>query len=843
MTVPAGPGLEGRRLGDFEVVRELGRGGMGVVYLARQVSLNRLVALKVLGGLALSPRAVQRFRREAEAAAKLHHTNIVQVFGSGEQDGAHFYAMELVNGPSLDRVLRQLRQAHEPPVPGGESAWEEPPTDLARTGTYVEGAGPAADLVTAASPSSIGSDGHYFDAIACMTAEVADALDYAHRQGVVHRDVKPANLLLSPDGRLSVNDFGVARLLEEPGVTQSGEFVGTPAYMSPEQVAAGRKPIDHRTDVYSLGATLYELLTLRRPFAGEGREQVLAQILHKEPRPPRKLNGRVPADLETVCLKALEKDPDRRYQTAGEMAEDLRRYVNRFAIRARRAGPVERLRKWVKRRPALAAALAGVVLLAAVAGAFAYRAHLAERQRQEDQELAREELLAERRQHALDQALAAAMGGDLDQAEKAIAEAERVGASPGQVRMLRGQVAFHRGDVDEAIRHLEQAVVLLPGSVAARGMLVYLYDTIGSEEQFDQLFRELDALTPVTPEDYLFKGYAESCRDSVGALAMLEDALRRHDSIVGRAVRAEVRAVRAMDTADLRDAEAAVADADVARALLPDNPQVLYVSVLAHAAAAGAYGEAGLAEKRRGALEQAGRDALALGRFEPLPASVVGRTVMFYATGTGAPPPAFEALTDRSQSSLVLYGAAWSLYLRGEFEKALGVLDRRAKPDQMTDLTRAFVLAELPDGPARALDAYRHLARQHPSGFSPQGSESVRLLLGRKPEVVAAGRDLRARLDRPPGSLEARIAGYLCGELTEEELLKTASRSKWDQCNCRYWIGLAKLAEGDRSGAREQFRQAVATRAFLLLPYDWSYAFLARLEKDPAWPPWIPQKK
>ena len=181
-----------------------------------------------------------------------------------------------------------------------------------------------------------------------MIADVADALEHAHKAGVVHRDVKPSNLLLSPDGRLSVTDFGLARVLEEPGMTVSGEFVGTPAYMSPEQIAAGRLPLDHRTDVYSLGATLYELLTLEPPFRGKSREQVLAQIVQKEPRPPRKLNKRVPVDLETICLKALEKDPDRRYQTAGAMAEDLRRYVNRFAIAARRVGPLGRMRKWVR---------------------------------------------------------------------------------------------------------------------------------------------------------------------------------------------------------------------------------------------------------------------------------------------------------------------------------------------------------------------------------------------------------------------------------------------------------------------------------------------------------------
>jgi serine/threonine protein kinase len=346
---------------------------MGVVFEARQVSLNRAVALKVLSaGLSITPKAVQRFHREAEAAAKLHHTNIVPVYATGEQDGTHFYAMELIDGLSLDHAIKQMRAAQEisrakyaPHLQQGHTPSLF--TDADETGPYFE-ASTELSCKSGSNSSSLGSGAGYFDTVARMVADVAEALEYAHKQGVVHRDIKPSNLLLSPAGRLSVNDFGLARMLEQPGMTLTGEFVGTAAYMSPEQITAGRVPLDHRTDVYSLGATLYELLTLQRPFHGEHRDQVLAQILQKEPKAPRKVNPRVPIDLETICLKAMEKDPDRRYQTAGQMAEDLRRYVNRFAILARRTGPAERLWKWAKRRPELALAASGAVLCAVIAG-------------------------------------------------------------------------------------------------------------------------------------------------------------------------------------------------------------------------------------------------------------------------------------------------------------------------------------------------------------------------------------------------------------------------------------------------------------------------------------------
>jgi serine/threonine protein kinase len=373
-----------RRLGDFEVVRELGRGGMGIVYEARQVSLNRKVALKVLGaGLGLTPHAVQRFQREAEAAARLHHTNIVPVYATGEQDGTHFYAMELIEGPSLNHVIRQLRQALGKEPASAGPAPPLPVTDdpsSALTGPYVESQDTSSGSAAGGSSTQLSSDGRYFDNVARLLAEVADALEHAHQHGVVHRDIKPSNLLLSPDGRLSVNDFGLARVLEQPGVTMTGEFVGTPMYMSPEQITAGRTPLDHRTDIYSLGATLYELLTLRPPFAGERRDQVLAQILHKEPLPPRRLNRKVPVDLETICLKAMDKDPDRRYPTAKALGDDLHRYLNRFAIAARRTGPVTRMTKFVRRHKLATAVGAVILLLVSVAAVTTWLYHQGRRE-------------------------------------------------------------------------------------------------------------------------------------------------------------------------------------------------------------------------------------------------------------------------------------------------------------------------------------------------------------------------------------------------------------------------------------------------------------------------------
>jgi serine/threonine protein kinase len=280
------------QLGDFKLMREIGRGGMGVVYEARQISLNRRVALKVLPpGLGLTQQAITRFEREARAAAKLHHTNIVPVYATGEDAGCHYYAMELIEGKSLSDLLKELEQDPDHALLQSAPAGQAKEGESGSSGTLSDG-----------STTRRGR----FGAVARLMADVAEALDYAHGRGIIHRDIKPANLMLSADGRLCVTDFGLARIAQEPGMTVSGSFLGTPAYMSPEQIAAGRIEVDHRTDVYSLGAVLYEMLTLRRPFPGDARDKVLTGIMTKEPPAPRKVNPRVPIDLETICQKAME---------------------------------------------------------------------------------------------------------------------------------------------------------------------------------------------------------------------------------------------------------------------------------------------------------------------------------------------------------------------------------------------------------------------------------------------------------------------------------------------------------------------------------------------------------
>jgi WD40 repeat protein len=304
-----------RIFGDYELLAEIARGGMGVVYRARQVSLNRIVALKmILAGQLASPADVARFKSEAEAAANLDHPLIVPIHEVGEHEGQHYFSMKLIEGGNL--------AAHVP--------------DLVRDPRRA----------------------------ATLVARVARAVHHAHQRGVLHRDLKPGNILLDSQGEPHVTDFSLAKRLNQPGATQSGAVVGTPAYMAPEQ-AAGRKGLTVTADVWALGAILHELLTGLVPFRGDTAMDVLMQVMEREPERPRAAKADVPADLETICLKCLDKEPQRRYAGAQELADDLDNWIAGRPISARPAGALERSLRWCRRHP-LPAALAAVLILTLV---------------------------------------------------------------------------------------------------------------------------------------------------------------------------------------------------------------------------------------------------------------------------------------------------------------------------------------------------------------------------------------------------------------------------------------------------------------------------------------------
>jgi WD40 repeat protein/serine/threonine protein kinase len=515
-----------RQLGEYRLLREIGRGGMGVVYEAVQESLGRHVALKVLPGYGLaSPTHRERFRREAQAAARLHHTNIVPVFGVGEHQGTHYYVMQFIQGQGLDVVLDEVKRLRE--GPDRPAAYPEVAASVAQgllTGRFARvvpdqaNAGgleppraPVSPLSAAGSDpvSAVGSDHpatlagqsepKYFRSVARVGVQVADALTYAHGQGILHRDIKPSNLLLDTQGTVWVTDFGLAKTDESEALTSPGDLVGTLRYMAPERLQGQSEA---RGDVYSLGLTLYELLTLRPAFAETNRARLIEKVTHEEPPRPRQLDRQIPRDLETIVLKAMAKDPGQRYATATALAEDLRRFLADRPIQARRAAHWERLWRWCRRNPAVASLLAVVAVLAvAFVGYQAWALHrLAAEQRQT--QAARDAAQLQAAELALDKGQLLGEQGDVNPAllwmarslKLAPAEAgalrsvarANLGAWSGRVHPLR-LILPHETPVDTVAFTADGKALLTAGGRNDKAAVVRRWDPVNGRPVGDPL--------------------------------------------------------------------------------------------------------------------------------------------------------------------------------------------------------------------------------------------------------------------------------------------------------------------------------------------------------------------
>lgn len=378
VTIPDHSGLD--ILGDYQILREVGRGGMGVVYESTHRLLGRRVALKVLPLAAMvDPRQIQRFKNESQAVSHLDHPHIVDVFGVGCDRGVHYYAMRFIEGRTLSEMIRGLREgSNQKEVDAGaetprnrDASTSEPANTISTrnghpgsTKKIGDSDSLASSWVTTLSEKHATRKPAYFRSVAELIWQAADALEHAHRQNIIHRDIKPSNLMLEDTGKLWVTDFGLAHVEGAATLTMTGDVVGTLRYMSPEQ--AKGMPVDHRSDVYSLGATLYELLTLSPAFPQHDRHQLFQKIATEDPIAPRRLNRAIPSDLETIVLKSLQKEPGQRYQSAASLASDLRCFVEYRPITARPPTLMDRAVKWSRRHRSIVGAAVAVVLISIV---------------------------------------------------------------------------------------------------------------------------------------------------------------------------------------------------------------------------------------------------------------------------------------------------------------------------------------------------------------------------------------------------------------------------------------------------------------------------------------------
>jgi tetratricopeptide (TPR) repeat protein len=795
------------RFADFELLEEIGRGGMGVVYRARQLSLDRIVAIKMLLPGLSGTEYLRRFQTEASTAAGLQHPTIVAIHQVGVWQGRQYLVMDFVPGRSLAQRITE----------GGR------PRD--------------------------------FRQIAGWVTAMADAVQYAHDRGILHRDLKPSNVLIDERDRPRVTDFGLAKHVgNESEMTLSGQALGSPSFMPPEQ-AGGRGKVSRRSDVYGLGATLYHAITGRAPFHGDTVAEVMNEVLTLDPAPPRSLDPAIPRDIETICLKCLEKDPRRRYASAQAVAEELGRFLDGRPILARPPGAAGMLWRWFRRKPSHAALIGAVALSLLAAASLGWQAFMSSGEQPSIVALlvalalslmaagwlGRQALLSSRRlaqervRGAIDAALDATLRGDSAAAVLAIRQAERQRAPAEWLHMLNGQVALYSARPDRAVAEFEQAVAIASRSVAAKAMLATAYLMTSQYGRYAETLGQLGALAPETWEDYYFLGAAMVAGhpDTARAVALLEKAKHLRPSGVTFLQLSMAEAFHAQDAGSWEVVQKAMDHSRMAEDVLgAGHLPVVPVRMNALNFALRLCPKA----ESAGLLEQAAATARAL---EPLPHPIgrMQRAFYFAIVGDKRSEMGEWRETVRLGGGAGMfasyYGAA--MFAGGRSAEALDVLNQPSpSPDALATICRAYLLLDVD----RPDEARRH-CQQVLAGERSLAilAETVRLLAGDAEHVAADAVQLLAVV--PPGDLDRPALECWAGRRSVPDTIARAGRSGVLLSRARFFLGLACLARGDRESAEQQFKESDATGAHWRTEHQWSRAFMARLERDPTWPPWI----
>ncbi len=861
----------GSQLADFQVVSELGRGGMGIVYRAQQVSLGRQVALKVLPHLARHGRAaIERFRQEAQAAARINHANVVPVYAQGEHEGHYYYAMKLVRGEDVAAVIRSnpqlLSSAHasiSSKTSGGFSWHQGDSSSVAgssvgkpaygSTGATEtsESHGDTASVDNAGRTESFRSLADYRH-IAGLLAGVAEGLAHAHAEGVVHRDIKPHNLILSEDNRIYITDFGLARLADQPHLTISGEVMGTPSYLSPEQARGETSAVDHRSDIYSLGVTLYEIITGRRPFEGESREQIIRAVCDVEPKRPRQIVPGLPRDLETICLRSIRKDARERYASAEAQAEDLRRFAGGRPILSRRVGVIERAGKWVRRHKAMASAFALTMGLVVVSTGWALSAASA------------------RHQEALDliqgayQQLAQVNYRDVAAVADDVAAAVELGAAEEDLRLVRALMAIGTGDAGAAVASLDQRLVEVPTDAEAAYLRSWALWRNRSFEASRAAIAEADAAGgPPSAEAWLFRGLAMHRDNAPEAIVSYQNSVSLAGDRGAFFPQSEINLARARNQRMARTHTLEGFDESEAklRSLIDsghfeDLPY--YLLSIAYRLAGEVYDS-----------DSSIRDAATANDYFEKSLTVAREAQEIWPTRVrcfNAEGQCLESLrryaeaADARTSAIVNGGGGaaaeegyyfrWRLrYWLNEFDTAMADLQKlqsfREKQDYYHFVYPALVMVETGDLDG-ALTNVRTISERFPEQTQPtllmasllrifgQGEEAAALLA-----TLRSGIDFTKGVESPqtPEWFEA-MYDYVSGDVTLESLetLAATTDEPWELLADVYFhAGAMALLERDAETAKARFWQSYRTYRG-----DWGTASVARaiverLEQNPGW--------
>jgi len=826
----------GQTLGRYKLLERVGEGGCGVVYVAEQTEpMRRRVALKVIRLGMDTKQVVARFEAERQALAMMDHPNIAKVLDAGTAEtGRPYFVMELVRGIRITDFCDQERVA---------------------TQERLE-----------------------------LFIKVCQAIQHAHQKGIIHRDIKPSNILVTlHDGAPvpKVIDFGIAkategRLTAATVYTQLHQFIGTPAYMSPEQAEMSGMDIDTRSDIYSLGVLLYELLTGKTPFdaqelMSQGLDAMRKTIREKEPVRPStkvatlnreelttavhrrasdapKLIHLLKGDLDWIVMKCLEKDRTRRYETAHGLAADLKRFLANEAVVARPPTTAYKISKFV-RRNRLAVGAAAVVLVALLLGlGSATFMFFRERAAHQGMMEANRRVVQEVQARVVERAMNAAMSGDSHAIQLALEAANAEGISGGQIAIVEGLRDLAAGQSEEAVKHLREAIKTLPDSVVAHSLLATASLFARDYENHLVLVAKLATLKEQTPEDYLFKAQALSLGNWQVGLPLLDRAVDLSRSALAHMLRAEARALYAGNTGRTNDIEAALEDVAAAKAMSRSQQHVILLvnSCLTHIVAAEIYRRAGNKSELSNHLAKAEADGRQLEKFSGNSHAAMWRIWQLeIADQEEGSDRAIEYLkrlildqTIRYPWIRLSYGNA--LLRRGQAQEAL---DAYGVPHEgWTASMRLFALLELPD---RRKEFEVEMAKL---------SELDRWEVMVKPLfLLYAGREEEARalaaqvIDSQPGRFgrlrpnEHRVMNYLAGRLKETDFVSAAHGALSELCLVHCVIGFQKLGDRDRSGAMKHFSESIDTSNFVGgPPYTWSQVTLAQLKRHETWPPSLP---